>query len=67
MAKQKTGRKKQREAPATLTIEEAAKVLKIGRNQCYEAAHRGDIPAFRIGTRWLVPTAELNRKLGERV
>jgi len=28
----------------TLTIDEAAKVLGVGRNKAYEAAHRGEIP-----------------------
>jgi excisionase family DNA binding protein len=49
---------------ATTTIVEAAKRLRIGRNQAYEAAHRGEIPTIRIGRRWLVPTAALDRMLG---
>ena len=47
----------------TMTIEEAAERLGIGRNQAYEAARRGDIPAVRIGRRLLVPIAALERKL----
>jgi excisionase family DNA binding protein len=47
----------------TLTIEEAAKRLGIGRNQAYEAARRGDIPTLQIGRRWLVPAAALERML----
>jgi excisionase family DNA binding protein len=50
---------------ATITIVEAAKWLRIGRNQAYEAAHRGDLPVIKIGRRYLVPTAALNRLLGE--
>ena len=38
----------------TLTIEEAARVLGVGRNKAYEAAHRGEIPTIRIGKRILV-------------
>ncbi len=32
-----------------LTAEEAAKFLKVGRNQLYEAAGRGELPHRRIG------------------
>jgi excisionase family DNA binding protein len=55
-------------AAETTTIEVAAKRLKIGRNQAYGAAQRGELPAFKIGNRWLVVTAALNRMLsGESV
>jgi excisionase family DNA binding protein len=47
----------------TTTIVAAAKRLRIGRNQAYEAAARGEIPAIRVGRRWLVPTAALDRML----
>lgn len=32
-----------------LTVEEAAKLLRVGRNQLYDAVGRGDIPHRRIG------------------
>ena len=32
-----------------LTATEAAKVLRIGKNQLYEAAGRGEVPHRRIG------------------
>jgi excisionase family DNA binding protein len=55
-------------AAETTTIEVAAKRLRIGRNQAYEAAQRGELPAFKMGRRWLVVTAALNRMLsGENV
>jgi excisionase family DNA binding protein len=57
-------RKKRRVPPATTTIVEAARRLGIGRNQAYEAAHRGEIPVIKIGTRLLVPTKALDRLLG---
>ena len=38
----------------TGSIEEAAKVLKTGRNQTYEAAKRGEIPTMRMGKRIIV-------------
>lgn len=52
-------------SPATCSIDEAAKRLGIGRNQAYEAAHRGEIPVIKIGKRLLVVTAKLNEMLGE--
>ena len=38
-----------------LTIEEAGKVLGLGRGSSYQATARGDIPTIRIGRRLLVP------------
>jgi excisionase family DNA binding protein len=32
-----------------LTVVEAARVLRVGRNQLYEAIGRGDVPHLRIG------------------
>ena len=37
------------------TVEEAGKVLGLGRASSYQAAARGDIPTIRIGRRLLVP------------
>jgi excisionase family DNA binding protein len=45
----------------TLTVNEAAERLGIGRNQAYEAVKNGQIPAIRIGKRLLVPEAALER------
>ncbi len=52
------------ELPAVLTIEEAARVLRIGRTAAYDAARRGDIPAVRIGRSLRVPRARLEELLG---
>jgi excisionase family DNA binding protein len=52
-----------RDEPATFTVEEAAKLLRIGRNQGYEAARTGDLPSIRIGKRILVPRVALERLL----
>ena len=49
----------------TLTVEEAARVLGIGRNSAYEAVRRGEIPAIRIGKRFVVPWVALERMLRE--
>jgi len=47
----------------TYTVEETADILGIGLNQAYEAAARGDIPALRVGRRWLVPRQAFERML----
>jgi excisionase family DNA binding protein len=47
----------------TLTVEETAQRLGIGRNQAYEAIRRGEIPVVRIGKRLLIPEAALERML----
>ena len=44
---------------ATLTVEQAGRLLGVGRNLAYEAVARGDIPSVRIGRRILVPRAAL--------
>ena len=47
----------------TVTVEEAATILGVGRNKAYEAARSGEIPTIRIGKRLLVPLAALERLL----
>jgi excisionase family DNA binding protein len=49
--------------PATYTVEEAAAQLGVGRNACYEACHRGEIPNVRIGKRIVIPRAAFDRML----
>lgn len=41
-------------ATPTLTVDEAAKLLNIGKMQTYAAVARGEIPHIRIGKRILV-------------
>lgn len=48
---------------ATITVEEAARILGISRGSAYEAVRRGDIPTIRIGKRLIVPVAALERML----
>ena len=52
-----------RSHPATISVEQAAKILKIGRNQAYEAARNGQIPTLKIGKRLLVLNEPLRRML----
>ena len=47
----------------TLKIEEAAKVLGISRNTAYDAVKTGELPTIKIGRRFLVPRAALERML----
>lgn len=48
----------------TISVEEAAKILGIGRNTAYEAARSGELPTIRVGRRILVPYAAIERMLG---
>lgn len=49
---------------ATVTIEEAARILGIGRACAYEAARTGSLPVLRIGVkRLVVPRRALERLL----
>ena len=48
---------------ATLSVEETAKVLGIGRNSAYEGVRTGEIPSIRIGKRILVPRLALEQIL----
>jgi excisionase family DNA binding protein len=50
----------------TLTVEEAAALLGLGRTSAYEAARRGDFPTRRLGRRVVVPVPALREWLGER-
>jgi len=43
----------------TLSIEEVAPLLGLGRTAAYEAARRGQIPARRLGRRVIVPVPAL--------
>lgn len=47
----------------TLSIEEAAYMLGIGRGLAYELARTGQIPVLRLGRRMLVPRQQLEAML----
>lgn len=49
---------------ATISIEQAAKVLGLGRTAAYEAARRGEFPTRRLGRRLVVPVPALLEWLG---
>lgn len=54
-------------ASRVLGVEEAGRMLGLGRSAAYEAVKRGDLPALRIGRRLVVPRARLAAMLGEAV
>ena len=50
--------------PELLTVREAARIARIGRNQMYEAIRRGDITAIRLGRSLRIPKSRLLEELG---
>jgi excisionase family DNA binding protein len=48
----------------TVTVEEAAQLLGIGRQSAYQAARSGELPTIRLGRRLLVPRSQLDAMLG---
>lgn len=52
------------EGRATISVEEAATLLGIGRSAAYEAARRGQLPTLRLGRRLLVPVPRLLQMIG---
>jgi excisionase family DNA binding protein len=47
----------------TCSVDDAARVLGIGRGPAYKAINRGEIRSIRIGGRVLVPTSALRELL----
>ena len=50
---------------ATVTVEEAARILGIGRQTAYDLVNQGTIPSLRLGRRLVVPKVGLERMLSE--
>jgi excisionase family DNA binding protein len=50
--------------PATISVEQAGKLLGLSRSSAYRAAARGQLPTIVFGRRRLVPTARLLEMLG---
>jgi excisionase family DNA binding protein len=50
-------------ASRTVSVEEAARTLGIGRSLAYELARTGELPALRLGNRLVVPVERLERLL----
>ena len=49
----------------TVTVQEAARILGIGRDQAYTAARLGQLPVIKIGKRLLVSLPALNKMIDE--
>lgn len=49
---------------ATVSVDEAARILNVGRSTAYAAARDGSLPTLRLSHRLLVPTAKLLAMLG---
>jgi len=47
----------------TLTVEDAAAMLGIGRTLAYELARTGELPSIRLGRRIIIPRAAVERML----
>ncbi len=47
----------------TMTVDEVAKVLGLGRNAAYNAVKSGEIPSIRIGNKYLIPMAAIDAML----
>lgn len=54
------------EQPWVLTVEEAARILRIGRTAAYEAVRRGEIPHLRFGRSVRIPRHALEQMLAGR-
>lgn len=49
---------------STFTVEEAGcKILGLSKCSAYAAANSGELPAIRVGRRWIVPRHALERML----
>ena len=47
----------------TVTVGEAARMLGISRNSCYQACHTGELPVIKLGKRLLIPVRALEKLL----
>lgn len=48
-----------RNEPDVLTVPEAAKLLRIGKNQAYELVKNGSLEAIKLGKKFIVPKPAL--------
>jgi len=48
----------------TVGVPTAGRLLGVGRNQAYAAAHNGELPTIQLGRRLVVPVAKLLALLG---
>ena len=53
------------ELPPVLTVDEARRVLRIGRRQLYRAVARHDVPALKVGRSIRIPRSGLEALLSQ--
>jgi excisionase family DNA binding protein len=53
--------------PETYSVPEAGRIVGLGKNASYDAAHRGQLPILKFGRKMRVPRAALDRMLGKTV
>lgn len=58
-----TGKHEPEPKRLTVTVDETAAILGIGRNAAYDGVRAGTIPSIRVGRRILVPRGALERLL----
>lgn len=51
--------------PAFYTVSEAARILRVDRSTLYRAIREGAFPAVRVRTRYVVPSAALDKLIAE--
>jgi len=54
-----------KDLPMTLTVEEIATILRVGRNTAYRLVQEGDIRCIRCGRKILIPRESLEKFLSE--
>lgn len=52
------------EAPELLTVKEAARIARIGRNQMYALIKSGQVHAIQLGAAYRIPKARFLKTLG---
>jgi excisionase family DNA binding protein len=62
-SERKTNLKNKEQLPLFLTVDEAAHLMRIGRNTCYAACRSGQVPSVRIGGRILIGREALMAKV----
>ena len=60
----KSGASLKAKKPETYSVPEAGRIVGLGKNASYDAAHRGELPVLRFGRILRVPRAALERLLG---
>ncbi len=54
-----------KDLPMTLTVEEIAKILRVGRNTAYQLVREGDIHCIRCGRKIIIPRESLEKFLSQ--